>query len=427
MQGSEEKKQPINSTLRPRRFQPLGIRAAFLFTNFFLIILALYQLKPASRSLFIESLGADRLPFVWIGTAVIMGGLISFYHRMVEKYPPIRVVFGSCLVFSAMLILFRFWLDASPAAASAGLFVFVDILGVVLVEQFWSLTNSIYSTKEGKGWYGFIGTGGLLGGVSGGALAALLIKKTSLQTPDLVLVAAAIILLLVLLTALMGHKGMYSTVEDKGQAVHYQGGIRAILANRYLMLIAAIILLAQLVSPLIEYQFLKTVEGSFLEREARTAFLSMFFSLLGMVSIGVNLLLTPLIHRCFGAIAGLLIQPLSIALCSLAFLFTPSLFWGGGLKISDRGLSYSINRASKELLYIPIDTVMIYQAKAWIDMFGYRLFKILGSIVILGWTRWLPDTPSVSQIGWINLGICLMWLVVILAMRREYIKLKVQP
>ncbi|MDH4011080.1 MAG: hypothetical protein OEU55_10220, partial [Desulfobacterales bacterium] len=43
----------------------LGFRATFLFINFFLIIMALYQLKPASRSLFIESLGAERLPYIW--------------------------------------------------------------------------------------------------------------------------------------------------------------------------------------------------------------------------------------------------------------------------------------------------------------------------------------------------------------------------
>ena len=56
----------------------LGIRATFLFINFFLIILAYYQLKPASRSLFIESLGAQRLPYIWIATAVTMVVFITY-------------------------------------------------------------------------------------------------------------------------------------------------------------------------------------------------------------------------------------------------------------------------------------------------------------------------------------------------------------
>lgn len=70
----------------------VGVRSAILFTNFFLIVMALYQLKPASRSLFIDSLGVDKLPYVWIGTALTMGIFISYYHRLVERYSRIGIV-----------------------------------------------------------------------------------------------------------------------------------------------------------------------------------------------------------------------------------------------------------------------------------------------------------------------------------------------
>ena len=46
---------------------------SFVFSlDFFLIITALYQLKPATRSLLIEALGADSLPYVWIGSAIAL-------------------------------------------------------------------------------------------------------------------------------------------------------------------------------------------------------------------------------------------------------------------------------------------------------------------------------------------------------------------
>ena len=147
--------------------QKLGTRATFLFVNFFLIIMALYQLKPASRSLFIESLGAESLPYVWIITAVVMIVFISYYHRLVERHRRSHVVLGTCLVFGALLIAFRVLFDMPGPVVAICFYVFVDILGVVLVEQFWSLTNSIYTTREGKSWYGFVGTGGLVGGVGG--------------------------------------------------------------------------------------------------------------------------------------------------------------------------------------------------------------------------------------------------------------------
>ena len=178
----------------------VGLRSGLLSLNFFLIILALYQLKPASRSFFIESLGAAQLPFVWIATALVMGVFIGFYHRWVQRYSRVRVVLASCLVIAGILSAFRAFSANPGPVESTCLFVFTDILGVVLVEQFWSLTNSIYTTPEGRGWYGVVGTGGLVGGMVGGWLAALLLKNTSLKTPDLLLTAAGIIVLIYLLT-----------------------------------------------------------------------------------------------------------------------------------------------------------------------------------------------------------------------------------
>lgn len=98
----------------------------------------------------------------------------------------------------------------------------------------------------------------------------------------------------------------------------------------------------------------------------------------------------------------------------------PGLSAGALLKISDRGLAYSIGRASRELLYIPIDPVRIHRAKAWIDMFGYRLFKGLGSVLVLASTQWLPASLGAASLSWITVTICLAWLAVIAALRGEY-------
>jgi AAA family ATP:ADP antiporter len=395
-------------------------RAAILFTNFFLIIMALYQLKPASRSMFIESLGADRLPYVWIGTALIMGILITYYNRLVARHSRIRVVLGSCLLVSGLLVAFRIWMIHPNPVVQVAFFMFVDIQSVVLVEQFWSLTDSTHTTRQGKKWYGIVGTGGLAGGVAGGEFSKFLVEKTAMQTPDLALSAAATIFLIFILTWGMGRLGLYCEVVNSIKIQSTEGGWGALRHSRYLMLIAAILLLAQLVDPVIDYQFLKTVQSNYPEQEARTVFLSWFFSRLSAVSIVVNLVVTPLVHRFAGAIGGLLVQPLMISIFSWGFMLHNNLFFAGAAKISDRGLSYSINRASKELLYIPIPSVLLYQAKAWIDMVGYRVFKISGSLLILFFTQWLPVSLSVPQLSWFVLMVCIIWVSLIFMVRPQY-------
>jgi AAA family ATP:ADP antiporter len=259
--------------------------------------------------------------------------------------------------------------------------------------------------------------------VVGGAVAAMLINYTPLQTPDLLLVAAAIISAIFGLTWFMGRRGLYCEVEQPFHLAQAGEGWGFLSHSRYLLLIASILLLAQLASPLIEFQFLKTVEASYPELEARTAFLSMFFSFLGGVSIVVNLVLTPLIHRHLGVIAGLLVQPLAVGVFSWGFLLHPTLLTGAATKTSDRGLFYSINRASKELLYVPVNPELIYQAKAWIDMFGYRMFKIFSSLIILLLTQWLPFKIAIAQLSWVTLGICAIWIGVIITLRTDYLLL----
>jgi AAA family ATP:ADP antiporter len=121
----------------------LAVRALVLFANFFLIILAYYQVKAASRSLVLEHFNPDAFPWLWIVTALVLLALIGLYHRIVERYARLHVVLASCLVFIALLVAFRIWFELHGPSAAIGFYILVDIFSVVLVEQFWSLTNTI--------------------------------------------------------------------------------------------------------------------------------------------------------------------------------------------------------------------------------------------------------------------------------------------
>jgi len=400
---------------------PLAKRAAILSFNFLLIILAYYQVKSASRSILIEYGGADLFPYVWIVSALVLGTFIGFYHRLVERHSRLKVVLGTCVAFIVLLVLFRLMLGWERVQVAFAFYILVDIFSVILVEQFWSLANTITNSAEGRRSYWFVGTGGLVGGVLGGALAALLLNYTPMTTPDLLLSCALIIGLALAMNLHMSRLGMYAEIPaGDGSPVAVAGGWRTLVRSHYLILIAAALLCAQVAQPIVEIQFIKTVAASYQDLDERTAFISVFFSVLGLVSIGVNLVLTPLIHRYLGVMAGMLTQPLMLALFSFGFIVHSTLMVASAMKIADRGLSYSINRASKELLYIPVDPVHTYQAKAWIDMLGYRLFKIFGAALILVLTQWLPIKLSIAELGWATLAVCGAWAIVIALLSREY-------
>ena len=188
----------------------------------------------------------------------------------------------------------------------------------------------------------------------------------------------------------------------------------------YLLLIAAVLLVAQLVSPLVEFQFMRIVEVSYPEREMRTATLGVFFSVLSGFSIIVNLLVTPLLLNRLGVLAGLLVQPVILAASTMGFMLQGGFLAAAVMKIGDRGLSYSITRSARELLYIPVDKVVMYQAKAWIDMFGYRSFKVIGAVIILLLTQWTTLARDVLSLNWVILLACGLWAALLIVLYRHY-------
>ena len=397
------------------------VRSAAMFANFFLIIMALYQLKPASRSLILGAIGADYLPYLWIGSAMVLFVSIVIYERLLDRYGRFQLVLGTAAAFIVILVLFWLGLDGSTPVIAIAFYIFVDLFGVVLVEQFWSLANSVYGTHDGKKWYGLVGTGGLVGGAVGSATAALLIKSTPLQTRDLLLVGAAIVMLIFFMTWWLGQQNIFQNASIKSRVSSNQRGWRHLLKNRYLMLIAAVLLMVQLVSPMIEFQFMHVVEDRYTEREARTEALSFFFSILSVFAITVNLLITPLLLRRFGVLAGLLVQPVMMFISTFGFMLNPGLWSASIMKISDRGLSYSINRASKELLYIPVDADVMYQVKGWIDMFGYRTFKIFGALIIIALAPWAELTSIAIDLNWIIMLGCVVWVGFLVVLHRDYL------
>ncbi len=101
---------------------------------------------------------------------------------------------------------------------------------MVLVEQFWSLTNSVYRSSDGRRWYGLIASGGLVGGLAGGLLAVLAGAGTPLNTVDLLLVSAGIIALMMWLTLRLARHGFYdeapAALVPEAQATRPTSGAR---------------------------------------------------------------------------------------------------------------------------------------------------------------------------------------------------------
>lgn len=388
-----------------------------LTINFMLVAMAYYLIKPASRSLVIEHAGVEALPYLWIASALLLILIVPLYQLLMARVSRQQLLQGTVLVFAVLLVFMRTKLNQPDKLTAGAFFVLVDVFSVILVEQFWSLANSSFTSNQARGSYWFIGSGGLVGGILGGLLASILVTAVGVDTHDLIIVAVVMLVLVSVFNHLILPKDQAPVAPLKRQTVNNQKLLRE---NNYMFLIAAALFLAQLASPIIEYTFMSYVEDRYTDQDQRTAFLSTFSALIGVVALFINLLVTRAIHVRWGVSWGLLAQPILIAGGCLLFYFNPGLPIASTLKIFDKSLSYSVNRASREILYVGIGSSTVFKAKAWIDILGFRVSKFIGSSAILLMVYMIPASQVIGVMTWLNVGVCVAWGIAVVMLSRRY-------
>src|SRR4029450_5881800 len=168
--------------------------ALLMFVYSFLAMAAYNMVQPLTRSKVIQSLGAVNVPWVILGSGLIISVLMVGYTRLVSALPrrwALPITQG--LMAGTMV---GFWLLFGSGAGwvSVVFYVWGALLGILLISQFWTLANGIYDPRQAKRLVGFVGGGVVtLGGATGSGLTALMVQEVG--TNNLLLVSAATLLL----------------------------------------------------------------------------------------------------------------------------------------------------------------------------------------------------------------------------------------
>lgn len=161
-------------------------------------------------------------------------------------------------------------------------------------------------------------------------------------------------------------------------------GGRLLFRQPVLALLLAIILLTQAISGLTDLSFQGVLQDAIPNADAQTAFSGSFFMWLNVGAAGMQFVLTPLLLRVLPLRAIHIAIPLvHVATCVYLWRHA-TLLAAGTAYMAFKVLDYSLFRAAKELLYIPLSFDARYRAKELIDVLGYRLGKGGMSLVIVG-------------------------------------------
>lgn len=405
-----------------------GERTKTLFMSgyFFLTIALVYILKPIRSSLFIEHLGAENLRYAYMAEGLFLVFVVACYIQ-ISRMLPKKVFFPAILgFFASNLVLFWFLFEMKVPYLSGAFYVWVDSFTITITTQFWLLANSIFTTEQGKRLFGIIISAGSIGGIAGGFITSNAVRW--IRTEDLLLVTAAVVVLCIILTLAteaLEFKSSYDefTAGHKDPEAPESGDsvFTIFFKHHYFVYLTLLVIVAKVASTVIDNQFTASVEQMIAGKEARTAFFGNFMGWLNFAAFMMQLFATgPLLKR-FGTNA-LWILPIGLAFfCFGGWLF-PVFSMFVALRVFDGSVNYSVQQASKELLFLPIPASLRPRVKPVIDMLGFRLAKTIGGFYITGAAALFGIQNQ--NVGLLALGLVPFWLLILAGIKKEYPKIQ---
>jgi ATP/ADP translocase len=401
-------------------------RLAFLMSaNYFLLLLFYYLLKPARDSLFLVEISPAHLPLVYVLTALVAAPVTAAYARAGMKYRLDRLTALTVLILMINLVALRWLIEVHQAWVFYFFYSWVGVAGGLTTSQFWLLANGVFDAAQAKRVFPLLGLGGIAGAFAGGEFTSLLIRTLGLSTQDLLLVACGVLALAGLFSRLAWyHNKRLQDVplersEEDSPGADFRSILRSIASSRHLSLTVGIIALTVMTASFVDYQFKTVSWQAYGDPAELTSFLGRFYGRMSLASLLVQALFAARLIRWLGVGGVILVLPTVLAAGAMGMVLAPGLLAAMIMRGGDITLKYSVDKTSRELLFLPIPLALKQRTKVFIDMFVDRWARGLAGGLLLLLTMVL--NWNLDRIALVTLVLLAGWLTLAMLMRREYV------
>ena len=392
----------------------VGILALQAFT----LMVAYYLIRPVREALILTEGTAELRSYAVGVQALLLILILPLYGQLVRRSASNRV-FQFVMAFFALNLVAFSLIGHAGIRFSFVFFVWASIFAVMAVSQFWAFATDLLDVKSGTRLFGVIATGVSAGAWVGANLASAGIK--SIGPYGLMLAAAGVLCISIYLSerarrvvraaiACRAPESGSSSGDSIGAAQRWLGGLAVIARSRYLIGIAALVVLINWITSTGDYVLSNWLTGLAREQSPEDpgayigAFMGGYYSTITLVGFLIQLLLVSRIINGAGLSRALLVTPVVIlgGFCLIGFLPVFALLQSA--LVVQRSLDYSLLNTTRSALLLPTTRDEKYQAKTAIDTLFYRAGDLLSTLgVFIGLQ--IFDDPRTQFV----------WLVVILS------------
>jgi AAA family ATP:ADP antiporter len=392
--------------LRPG--ETLGVLA--MFASLFLILFTAYLLKPAREMLILTEGTAEIRSYAVALQALLLLFFIPLYgkfSRRFDSYRYMQIVTAICV---ATLLAFAL-AGHSGFAISVVYFVWLGAYSVLIISQFWAYASELYSREAGERLFVIVALGASLGAWLGSALSRELVNY--LDAYGLIVAGAFTLALSIIpasragLSVPEGSRGQRESGETAQPSIF--AGFQLVFSRRYLMLMAAFVIMLNLVNTTGEYLLSAILESLYATGSAAGEivvdkgtyvgrFYGGFYFLVNLFGVLIQFFAVSRLIRVAGFSIAFALTPLVIFLGYASLALLPIVGWFRYFKIAENSLDYSLQNTARQMLYLPLSRQEKYEARAVIDPFGQRIGDLIQAgliffgLNVLGWasTEFIP-------------------------------------
>jgi AAA family ATP:ADP antiporter len=382
-------------------------KVVLLATNVFVLLTTYYVLKVVREPLILIDGGAEMKAYASAGQAGLLLFVVPAFGALAARRSRLQLMVSVQTFFIGCLVAF-YLLARAHVPIGIAFYLWVGVFNVLVISNFWSFATDIFTQDQGKRLFGVIGLGGSAGAILGALVPGFL--KHHVDIYGLMLVAAGGLGLSTLVYAFVDR-----TPSKAPPPMDRKGGFSLVASDRYLRLIAMMVVLATIVNTTGEYVVGSMIEHASQSAADRSAYIASFYSsYYGAVNVASALIQGLLVARLMSAIGvrrTLYVMPL-VALGSwLLFLGRATVATIRFTKTAENSVDYSLHNTVRQALFLPTSRDAKYKAKAAIDTFVFRLADVvagLGAVYIL-----VHLGLGVRGFAIVNLVITLAWLALV--------------
>ena len=403
-----------------------GMLALLMLVNVFLLLICYSVIKTVREPLILLGGGAELRSYAAAGQALVLIGFVPLYSWLASRVDRTKLLVGVTLFFVACIELFAVAVTQRIPYVGVAFFIWVGIFNISLVAQFWSFANDIYAKDAADRLFPVIVIGMTAGAPLGSFVAGRLFGLGI--APQVILQIAAALLVPSIGFYLWMHRRDGRTEEAREPMSSLHGGFTLVLGNKYLRLVALLVVLLNVVNTTGEYLVarmltnhvgqLALADPTFNKQAFIGAFSGSYQFSVNVVALLLQAFFTSRLLKYRGLGGVLLALPL-IALGGYAIIAAGVGFsavrW---IKTAENATDYSVMNTARQLLWVPTSREEKYKAKQAIDTFFVRIGDLISAgMVLLGSLRLHLD---VQQFAVANIALTVVWLgVALLILRPE--------